>query len=179
MPLNVEQLLNEIAEILAKEKDLQVDGVSWVKRPRAGFHQLEFVAPIEIGGVNLSGLQARISCRSDLPEADVYAQLELYVPMLGAYAHVQRTEWRPNAPHTNSGNAPSHLRFRTLGTRWHEFGVNRRLGLAGLRQTTTTIAQPFSKDAENFHDLLVFLEEVWRVRGISRIPAPPWEGRFL
>jgi hypothetical protein len=179
MPLDIDHLLNEIAVLLAKEKELQLDRVSWVKRPRAGFHQLEFIAPIAVDDVILNGLQARLCCRSDLPEADVYAQLELYIPLLGAYVHLQRIEWQPNAPHTNNGNAPSHLRFKKLETRWHEFGVNRRLGLAGLRQTTTTIAQPLPRDIKNFHDLLVFLEEIWKVRGISRIPVPPWEGRFL
>lgn len=178
MPVDVNRILDQIADLLAQDKDLLSENVSWAKRTRAGFDQLEFTAPIAVGGVIRDGLQARITCRSDLPDEDVHAQLQVYVPVLAGYAHVQRVDWRPTAPHTNNAQAPSKLRFKTLKTRRYDFGVNRRLGIAGLRQTTTMIAQE-CPNIENFKDFLVFLEEMWKVRGISRVPMPPWEGRLV
>jgi hypothetical protein len=178
MQASADQLLNEIADLLAQDKELLIENVSWARRSRTGFDQLEFAAPVAVAGVIRDGLQARFTRRSDLPEEDVYAQLEVYVPALVGYAHVQRVGWRPNAPHTNNANAPSDLRFKTFKTRWYEFGVNRRLGIAGLRQTTTMIAKP-CPDIESFYELLVFLEEIWKVQGIRRVPIPPWEGRLV
>ena len=96
----------------ARNKELLVERVSWTRHGRAGFNALEFAAPIATGGVIRDGLQARISCRSDMAQRDVHAQLQVYVPALNAYAHVQRVEWRPNRRHTNSGNAPAKLKFK-------------------------------------------------------------------
>ena len=179
MPADVDRILGQLGNLLAEEKELQFENISWVRHARTGFDQLEYVAPIAVQGVIRSGLQARISCRSDLPDEDVHAQLEVHVPSLAGYAHLQRVGWRPNAPHTNNANAPSDLRFKTLKNRWYEFGVNRRLGIGGLRQTAVMIAKPFPRDVESFYELLVFLEEIWKVRDIRRVPVPPWEGRLV
>ncbi|HMA74991.1 MAG TPA: hypothetical protein VKP67_26385 [Xanthobacteraceae bacterium] len=108
----VDHILDAIADMLRQEKELLVERVSWTRHGRAGFNALEFAAPIATGGVIRDGLQARISCRSDMAQRDVHAQLQVYVPALNAYAHVQRVEWRPNRRHTNSGNAPAKLKFK-------------------------------------------------------------------
>jgi hypothetical protein len=55
----------------------------------------------------------------------------------------------------------------------------RRLGLVGLRQTGPMIAQALSQEIETFNELLAFLEQVWKVSGVSRVPMPPWEDRLL
>jgi hypothetical protein len=31
----------------------------------------------------------------------------------------------------------------------------------------------------DFNELLEFLQEVWNVEGVVRIPHPPWEGRIV
>jgi hypothetical protein len=175
----IDQILNDLASLLVQEKELLTENVLWVKRGKAGFDQLEYVAPISVGGVIRSGMQARITCRSDLPDEDVHAQLEVYVEALQGYAHVQRVGWLPNSPHTNNGSAPASLKFKTLKTRWYEFGLNRRLGVGGLRQTVVMIAQPFPREVTSFQELLVFLEEIWKVLGVRRVPHPPWEGRLV
>ena len=141
--------------MLRQDKKIFLDGVFWRRHRRAGFDALEFTAPITIAGVIRDGLQARISCRSDMPECDVHAQLQMYVPQLNCYAHIQRVEWRPNALHTNGGNAPAKLRFKKFHDRWYEFGLNRRLGVAGLRQTGPMIARSCrwkSRPLTNFWD---------------------------
>jgi hypothetical protein len=88
MPADADQLLNEIAGLLAQDKELLIENVSWASRSRTGFDQLEFAAPVGVGGVIRHGLQhglqARITCRSDLPEEDFHAQLKLYAPALAA-----------------------------------------------------------------------------------------------
>src|SRR5215813_11864227 len=100
---------------------------------RTGFDQLEFAAPVAVAGVIRHGFQARFTCRSDLPEEDVYAQLEVYVPALAGYAHVQRVGWRPNAPHTNNANAPSDLRFKTKSVAQRGQKALERIGVGHLR----------------------------------------------
>jgi len=180
VPASVEEILDQIANMLQADKQLLLEGVDWQRRPRAGaFDSLDFQAPVSIGGVIRNGLVARISCRSDLWECDVHAQLQVYVPAISSYAHVQRVEWRPNSRHTNDGKAPAALRFKTFSDRWHEFGVNRRLGLPALRQTLPGIAQELPCQPANFNELLAFLEEVWNLSGVVRIPQPPWEGRIV
>ena len=129
--------------------------------------------------VRTCAMQARISCRSDMAERDVHAQLQIYVPALSSYAHVQRVEWRPNGPHTNGGNAPANLRFKKFYDRWYDFGLNRRLGIAGLRQTGPMIAQALPREIGTFNELLAFLEQVWKVSGVRRVPIPPWEDRLI
>lgn len=179
MPQDVGYILNRIAEILPQEKELLLEGVIWERRARRGFDALELTAPIAIGGVIRDGLQARLSCRSDMPNRDIHAQLQVYVSELNLYAHVQRVEWRPNAPHTNRGNAPAKLRFKEFFDRKYDFGMNRRLGIAGLRQTAPMIAEPLPRQIESFNELLAFLEELWKASGASRIPTPPWENRLI
>jgi hypothetical protein len=177
---NIDQILDQIAELIRADKDLLLDGADWRRTPRAGgFDALEFLAPIAISGVIINGLQARVSCRSDLTEKDVHAQLQLYIPAISAFAHLQRVEWRPNARHTNTASAPAALRFKTFSDRWYDFGLNRRLGVAGLRQTCTMIAQEPPRSIGSFNDLLAFLGEVWKIKGAVRIPAPPWEERLV
>jgi hypothetical protein len=178
--VNVDHILDQISQMLAAEKELLTDGVDWQRRGRAGgFDALEFAAPIAMAGVIINGLQARISCRSDLVDCDVHAQLQVYVPAISGYAHVQRVEWRPNSRHTNDASAPAELRFRTFTDRWHEFGLNRRLGVSALRQTGPMIAQALPRNIGSFNELLELLQEVWKVEGIGRIPPPPWEDRII
>jgi hypothetical protein len=179
MPGEIDHILDQIADVLRQDKELLPEGVAWMRRARTGFDALELTAPIAIGGVIRDGLQARISCRSDMPEGDVHAQLQVYVPALNGYAHVQRVEWKPNAPHTNGGNAPADLRFQKFYDRWYEFGLNRRLGITGLRQTGPMIAQALPREIGTFNELLAFLEQVWKVSGVSRVPIPPWEDRLI
>jgi hypothetical protein len=176
----IDHILDQIADILRQNKELLLDRVAWARRERIGYDELELTAPIAINGVLRDGLQARISCRSDMVECDVHAQLQVYVPAIGSYAHVQRVEWRPNRPHTNTGNAnaPANLRFKKFYDRWYEFGLNRRLGMDGLRQTTPMIAQALP-EIGTFNELLAFLEQVWKVSGVSRVPIPPWQDRLI
>jgi hypothetical protein len=171
--------LDDIAELLAQPKELIADRPIWERRARVGFDSLEFAVPLAIGGVIPHGLQARISCRSDMSDCDVHAQIQVWVPALAAYAHILRVEWRPNNPHTNPATAPASLRFKTFRDRWYDFGLNRRLGVPGLRQTCTMIAQPIPREIRSFNELLVFLQEVWKVTDISRVPSPPWEDRLV
>jgi hypothetical protein len=178
-PGEIDKILDRISDTLRQDKELLLEGVSWIRRARTGFDALELTAPIALGGVIRDGLQARISCRSDMPERDVHAQLQVYVAALNVYAHVQRVEWRPNAPHTNGGNAPAKLRFKTYYDRWYDFGLNRRLGITGLRQTAPMIAQPLPREIGTFNELLAFLEQLWNVSGAGRVPIPPWEDRLL
>src|SRR5215467_4971249 len=175
MAANIDRILDQLADLLAQDKKLHLENTQWKRHARTGFDQLEFVAPVSVGGVIRDGLQARVSCRSDLPEEDVHAQLQVYVPSIAGYAHIQRVDWRPPSPHTNNSSAPSRLRFKTYKTRWYEFGLNRRLGVAGLRQTTTMIARPLPREVESFYELMVLLEDIWKISGMSRVPIPPWE----
>ena len=74
----IDRILDRIADILRQDKEMLLDGVSWTRRARAGFDMLEMTAPVATGGVLRDGLQARISCRSDLPDCDVHAQLQVW-----------------------------------------------------------------------------------------------------
>lgn len=176
----VENIFDQIGMMLKADKVLHLDGVDWRRRPRAGgFDGLEYVAPVSIDGVIRDGLAARISCRSDLIECEVHAQLQVFVPAIAAYIHIQRVDWRPNSRHTNDGKAPAALRFRTFTDRWHEFNINRRLGLPAFRQMVPGIAQELPCTPACFNELLAFLGEVWNVSGVIQIPQPPWEGRII
>lgn len=176
----IDRELDAIAEMLKQKKDLLSEGVDWRKRDRAGrFQALELVAPIAINGVIRHGLSARISCRSDVSEADVHAQLQVHVPLLGTDAHICRVEWRPASSHTNPATAPAGHRFKSLKDRWYDFGVNRRLGIGALRQTVPMCAQELPRNADNFNELLELLGELWNVSGIDQLPIPPWEDRLV
>ncbi len=180
VPATIDQILDQIDAMLRAKKDLLLEGIDWQKRPRAGgFEALDFVAPVAVDGVVRNGLSVRITCRSDLCDCDVHAHLQIYVPAISADANVQRVEWRPNSRHTNDGKAPAALRFKTFTDRWHEFSLNRRLGIGALRQTVPMIAQDLPRPIADFNELLEFLGEVWNVEGVVRIPQPPWEGRII
>jgi hypothetical protein len=127
----------------------------------------------------MSGLQARLCARTDLPERDVYAQLELWCPEIEKNLHFDKAEWRPLRPHTNPPSAGVRLRGLTLIDRQHRFDVNRRLGIPGLLQTVPLIGESLPEGMETFNDFCVYLGKLWNLAEASLLPAPPWQERFL
>jgi hypothetical protein len=132
----IDRILDRIADVLRQDKELLLEGVSMdAARANRVIRPARNSCLEPIADKPRRSLWARSAPAHEMTEADVHAQLQVYVPAIGAYAHVRRVEWRPKSPHTNSGNAPARLRFKTFHDRWYEFGVNRRLGIAALRQT--------------------------------------------
>jgi hypothetical protein len=139
---------------------------------------LELVAPILIGGASRSGFQARLNARSDMPQCDVHAQLELWCPEIERYLHFERAEWRPNRPHSNPQSAPTGLRGNLLQDRHHPLRLNRRLGISALLQTVTLIGEPLPPGLETFTHFADFLSTVWGIDA-SQLPSPKWQERLI
>jgi hypothetical protein len=70
-------ILDRVTEVVQSPKTWG-GALSWRSAPRHRSNScLELVAAILIGGVSRSGLQVRLNARTDMPDRDVYAQLEL------------------------------------------------------------------------------------------------------
>jgi hypothetical protein len=171
-------ILDRVAIATAADKAF-AGSPSWHYAPtHRSHHCLEMVAPLLIEGVSISGLQARLNARSDLPEMDVHAQLELWCPEIERYLHFERMEWKPNRPHTNPFTAPAGLKGKRLTDRHHSFTLNRRLGIPGLLQTVPLIGIDLPAHLRTFSDFMSFVCETWRITG-SDFPVPPWQARLL
>jgi hypothetical protein len=140
---------------------------------------IELVTPLAIEGAVVSGLQARLTARSDMPDRDLYAQLENWCPQIEKYLHFDRVEWRPVRPHTNPPTSPARVRGLTLWDRRLPFSLNRRLGIPRLLQIVTLIAEPISPELTTFTAFCEYLGRIWSVENASSLPEPPWQERLL
>jgi hypothetical protein len=172
------ELLERVAQISNASKAL-AGGAGWRPVRNRTPTAIELVNPISIEGAVHSGLQARLTARSDMPDSDVYAQLEVWCPEIEKYLHFDRAEWRPIRPHTNPPNSPSGLRGLCLQDRMLPFSLNRRLGINALLQTVTLMGQPLPEDLTTFKRFTEFLGIMWHLEGASVLPEPPWQERLL
>jgi hypothetical protein len=135
------EILDQVAEF-SKSPKAWGGNLSWQLTTHRSNACVQGVVPLLVGGAAKSGFQARLSARTDMTEREVYAQLELWCPEIEKYLHFDKVGWRPIRPHTNPPAAPAGLRGRTLLDRQYPFLLNRRLGIPGLLQTVTLVAEP-------------------------------------
>ena len=152
----------------------------WRAQPSPGGPtRLTRVLSLDVAGVAPNGLQARFVCREDLPEQDVYAHLEMHIPEVPCFGHFQRVSWRPLRSHTNGAKVLGLHRLKTIRDRQETFPANRHLGIRGLRQTVTTVAEPLHPVPGSFRDLLSYLQDFWRIDALHRVADPPWQNRLI
>jgi hypothetical protein len=172
------EILERVAEFAHASKGFG-GRLSWRSAPRHRSNTcLELVAPLLVDGASRDGFQARLNARSDVPDGDVYAQLELWCPEIERYLHFERAEWRPLRRHTNPLTAPARLRGRNLEDRHFPYSLNRRLGIRALLQTVTLVGQPLPDGLGTFNKFGDFLGTIWGIDA-SELPIPPWQRRLL
>jgi hypothetical protein len=172
------EILDRVAAVIVANKSWAAPPAWRLAPNHRSNHCLEIVAPLLLQGVVRSGFQARLNARADLPEREVYGQLELWCPEIERFLHFERVEWRPMKPHTNPMHSPAGLRGIKLTNRHHSFQLNRRAGLPGLLQTTQLTGVDLPGSIQTFNDFAAFVGEAWRI-DMTQMPVPPWQGGLL
>jgi hypothetical protein len=149
---------------------------SWAPGPNG---TLNMLLPLDIDGVTVQGLYLRCRARVDLPDEDVFFQLEYPFPGRRDAA-LARIEWRPLKGHYNSANAPGGLKLlKIAGSHHHSFALNWFAPEERMRAANLPIAEPIDPDPPDLSALLEFVSKSFRISDLDLISVPPWEKGLL
>ena len=169
-------MIDQLLELILVDKELPF-APSWATEAGREFAQL--VSPIDIDGVTIQS--ARFGATAHLYHHDqrVSFRLDMILPELsGKYTSLVRFDWLPLAPHNNRGLGPKHLRFVPFGSshvHTYEWNWSEGKPLKG----NMPIAEPVNERLLNYQDALVFAEKLFRIKGVSGLPVPPWTSRLV
>lgn len=89
---------------------------------------------------------------------------------------IDRINWRPIHTHNNGNKGPKEHRLREMeGSHHHSFALNWLTSETRLRLRNLPVAEPLVPDPADFKSLLAFVEDVFRIEGLSESSPPPWE----
>jgi hypothetical protein len=168
----------DLEEIWNSDKALSSEP-EWKVQSRKEFARL--VSPLEVNRVTLEGLHFTASAHIPSPERAVAFQIEYFPakkpPPGGPMA---RLEWKPRSPHNNKGIGPKELRhIMQRGTHFHSFEMNWLHDPLQVRKGMLPISVPVEHEMETFQETLAFVEELFRINGVSKLPPPPWTQSLL
>jgi hypothetical protein len=141
--------------------------------------RLTLVAPLDIDGVTIEGMQLRGRARKNLVDENVSFQLECHsVGVRGG--QIARIDWRPMHPHVNParGAHKDLLRTRVRGSQIHSFERHYMRDLNRIRQRNLPWAEPLGLEPSNFSELLAVVGARFRIAGLEKVAAPPWEAEL-
>jgi hypothetical protein len=164
----------ELPQLAVADKTLTTVG-PWVDRDAARRSAiLTFSSALEIDGVSIAGLRIRCTALKDIRNASVSFQLEYHRPRQHGSA-LGRVEWRPIKSHNNFGLGPKEHRYLEIDAcHVHPFDVNWAACRPDLRRGNLLAAIPIQIELKNFIAALEFVGKEFRIKGIERIPEPPW-----
>jgi hypothetical protein len=149
----------------------------WVKRDK---DNVVLIAPLEIDGVTVAGLQFRATILRTRPDECVTFQLE-YFPPRGTPkgGPIARIEWRPLRPHNNKMIGPKELQnVLQTGTHHHQFEMNWRHNKSLVNKGILKLSCPIEPEP-SYDELLAFTGKEFRIQNIDLTPVPPWEGSLF
>lgn len=137
---------------------------------------LQLVAPLEIAGVTVEGLQFRACARKRLPDEMVTCQVE-YHPNGEVGGPLARLEWRPMSAHNNKSRGPVEWQNRLItGCHHHRFDLNFQYAEAEMTKgSNLPIAVPLTASPAKYPDVLALVKEEFRIDNVDLIEVPPWE----
>jgi hypothetical protein len=141
---------------------------------------MEFLAPLDIGGVTIAELALRGIVWDQRPDQDVMLQLETGIPGTRTRTPLIRLDWRPLSPiHKNLKGPPGLKRLIIIGTHEHPFEANWLEDLQRMRTGNLPIAQQISVPLQSFSDVLNYAKNLFRISDIESISMPPWSQKLF
>jgi hypothetical protein len=109
----------------------------------------------------------------------VCLQLEHSLPRL-KFRPLWCIDWRPTSGHNNKGKGQPEYRFKNIiGSHHHPFELNWNERTSSLRVGNLPIAVPLEDDPPDFHSLLAFAGEAFKITNLGTVRPPPWEEFLL
>ncbi|WP_299641464.1 hypothetical protein [uncultured Tateyamaria sp.] len=91
---------------------------------------------------------------------------------------LERIEWRVG--HTNSAIGPQEYHFLDIpSSHIHKFDINYLEGEDRMRQRNLPLAVPLDPDPGTLEDFLECAEKLLRIKGVSGIERPGFQGRLV
>ena len=145
----------------------------------AGREFARLVSPIDVDGVTMEGARFGASAHLYRPDQRVSFRLEMIVTSVSnTYTPLARFDWLPMAAHNNRGRGPDHLKFIQFDeTHLHPYEWNWVKGepLKG----NMPVAVPIDASLPKYQDALDFIEKLFKIKGVSRLPIPPWTSKLV
>lgn len=165
-------------EIARAQKELP-SGLVWSdaahdlrSRPR---HEARVALSTE--GIGLEGVFLRIWCPKTLNAYGFGLQLECQLESRRPVP-IARMDWKDG--HTNPSKGPVRLRLMDIpSTHVHSFDDNYIAAEDRMRSGNLPIAAPIIPDPENIPEFLAVAEELLRIRGLTKVKQPPYQGDLL
>jgi len=169
---------DQLPVFVTARKDLLV-GVNWQSADSAG--EMQFVAPLAIGGRTIRGLWLRGSCYETYPHEAVMFQLEVSRDGVRTRTPLSRIDWRPlQQPHKNGPHKdPLHSRTVVWGSHIHGFAANWVAEKGVMRAGNLPYALEIAPDPRGYDDLIDFVAKQFRINGLDKIERPLWMQRLL
>jgi len=157
------------------DKELSIDP-DWKRRGKDEFARL--VSPLDIGGITEQGLRFTASAHTYTPDRWVTFQIEYESIKFPRGVPFVRFEWRPRSPHNNKGlGPPEHRNIPIKETHIHPFDLNWDHSETQVRKGNLPIAIPVTQSIETYQEALDYVENTFRIKGVSGISLPPWTTR--
>lgn len=164
-------MADTLRELVDAEKSLAV-AAEWTKRGR----RIEFVSPLEIGGLVEEGLLFRAVALESLPDREVVFQLEYHgISIPGGTGPLARIEWNTLRPHNNKGRGPPELRFLDQeGSHFHSFEDNWSEAAGAMLRDNLPIARPILEPIQGFDACCALVGNLFGINNIELVSAPEW-----
>ncbi|MDR3413896.1 MAG: hypothetical protein P4L87_23530 [Formivibrio sp.] len=163
----------DLPALIAQEKNLGFP-VKWAKDGDC----LVFLAPLEIDGITIQGLQLRGKTKAFYANRNITIQLQ-YQGILGKAEPIARICWKPFHTHNNKGKGPHGLRFvEQKGSHHHSFGDNWNTTTNQMFKPNLPIAVPLSPEPQGFFELLALVRKEFRIMDADAIEIPQWSEKL-
>ncbi len=134
---------------------------------------------LEMNGAPVPGLFLRIKSPAIRNAHGFLLQTE-YQPderVRSAFA-IERVEWKVG--HTNSAIGPQEYHFLDIeSSHIHKFDINYIEDENRMRQRNLPLAVPVDPDPHSLEDFLDCAEKLLRIKGVSGIDRPDFQGRLM
>jgi hypothetical protein len=165
-----------LLELLSANKELPF-APNWATE--AGREYAQLVSAVDIDGITIEG--ARFGAKAQLycPDQCVSFRLDMFVlGVTKSYSPLLRFDWLPLSPHNNRGRGPTHLKFVPFdSSHIHPYDWNWVDGkpLKG----NMPIAIPVDDVLPTYQSALVFVEKLFKIKGVLGLSVPPWTSRLV
>lgn len=168
----------DLDEIWNADKELSIVP-DWKRREKSDFVRL--VCPLDVDEITQEGLYFTGSANVYLPDRSVTFQVEFLPPRTDPRkGPMARIDWRPRSPHNNKGKGPPEYRMiNQTGSHIHAFDLNWNASIKRMRGHNLPIAIPIFTDLRSYSEALDFVENEFRIKGVTKLPLPPWTSKLL
>lgn len=136
---------------------------------------MQFLAPLDIGGVTIPNFWLRGRCTEDQPDRDVSFQLEIGKEGIRTRSPLMRVDWRPlGGIHGNFEGPPELIDTIIASSHFHEFELNWLEEEQRMRSSNLPVARKISEPLQSFSELLDFVKIHFRINNIDKISEPEW-----